>query len=172
MGLFDKENINKFNIDSYFSMVVQTFVNERTIDNYIDVCKVLQYRKFYVSYETIFFDHRLRTELKRTGTLPIEYFDDSEKIKSIILSMEINIGTHKEELLCVFTEPSKIDFKKVNVNVIREITLNEVFDKYFSDENFGGICINSFDEQIMIPYDYIKFILENDFGKIRERLTN
>ena len=46
MGLFNKENKNKFNIDSYFSMVVQNFVNERTIDNYIDVCKVLQYRKF------------------------------------------------------------------------------------------------------------------------------
>ena len=63
MGLFNKENKNKFNIDSYFSMVVQNFVNERTIDNYIDVCKVLQYRKFYVAYETTFFDHHLRVIL-------------------------------------------------------------------------------------------------------------
>lgn len=171
MGLFNKENKNKFNIDSYFSMVVQNFVNERTIDNYIDVCKVLQYRKFYVCYETTFFDHHLRTELKRSGTLPVEYFDASDKIRAIILSMEIKIDQNKEELLCVFTEPNKIDLRQVNINVIREITLYEVFEKYFSDEKFGGICINSFNEQIMIPYDYIKCIIDNDFDKIKERLS-
>ena len=171
MKLFNKDNNDKFITDTYFSMIVKDFSTNRTIDNYIEVCKVLQYRKFYVSYETVFFDHHLRTELKHTCTLPVESFDDESKIKSTILSMEIKVEKHREELLCIYTEPSKIDFKKVNVNVIREITLTEVFEKYFSDEKFGGICINSFNEQIMIPYDYIKLIIQNDFEKIKERLS-
>ena len=36
---------------------------------------------------------------------------------------------------------------------------------------FEGICINSFNEQIMILYDYIKFDIQNNFDKIKERLN-
>ena len=52
----------------------------------------------------------------------------------------------------------------------RLLSLSEVWEKYFIDEKYGGICINVFDEQIMIPYDYIKFILENKYDEIEKRL--
>ena len=74
-----------------------------------------------------------------------------------------------EEGLCIFTDVSKINFKKGNVNTVLPITLKEVWEMFFDNGKFGGICINVFDEQVMIPYDYIKFILENKYDQIEKR---
>ena len=172
MDVYNKDYLEKIANDDYFSSIVKLFDNEKTIDNFIDVCKVLEYRTFYIAYETTIIDHHLRACFKHNGNLPIESFEDESKMKSILLSFELKVGAYKEEVICVFTDPSKIDFKQVKVNTIRVITLRELWDKYFSDERFGGICINCFNEQIMIPYDYIKFILDNKYDEIEKRMKN
>lgn len=171
MNLYGKNFLEKIQNDDYLSNIVASLDNDKSLEKYINMCKVLEYRTFYVAYNTTFIDHHLRANFKHTGCLPVECFDDQSKIQSIILSIELNVQNFKEEVLCIFTDPSKIDFRQGNVNTIRAITLKEVWEKYFNDEKYGGICINVFNEQIMLPYDYIKFILENKYEEIEKRLS-
>ena len=158
MNVYNKDYLNKIKNDDYFSSIVADFNKEKSIEKYINMCKVLEYRTFYMTYNTSFIDHHLRANFKHTGYLPIEIYNDETKVQSIPLSIEVKVQNFKEEVLCIFTDPSKINFKQGNVNTLRSITLS------------GGICINVFDEQIMIPYDYIKFILENKYDEIEKRL--
>ncbi len=170
MNVYNKEYLDKIKYDDFFSKIVSNFKNKKSIENYICLCKVLEYRTFYIAYNTSFVDHHLRANFKHTGFLPIEIYNDESKVQSIVFALEIKVQNSKEELLCIFTDPSKINFKHGNVNTIRSITLKEVWEEYFIDEKYGGICINVFNEQIMIPYDYIRFILENKYEEIEKRL--
>ena len=170
MNVYNKDYLNKIKNDDYFSSVVADFNKEKSIEKYISMCKVLEYRTFYMAYNTSFIDHHLRANFKHTGYLPIEIYNDETKVQSIALSIEVKVQNFKEEVLCIFTDPSKINFKQGNVNTISPITLSKVWEKYFNDEKYGGICINVFNEQIMIPYDYIRFILENKYDEIEKRL--
>lgn len=173
MGIFSKTNKNLLRSDKYFSTVVEDFVKNPTVDGYIDLCKVLQYRKFYVCYETRFFDKRLELELKRTGTLPLECFDDPTKLQSEVIFLEVKADNVKFEIVGIFTDPSKIDInnRDVNINTIKEMTLSELYEKHFKDDKFSGLCINPFIEQIFITTDYLELILENDFDKVREKFS-
>lgn len=171
MGIFSKTNKNLLRSDKYFSTVVEDFVKNPTVDGYIDLCKVLQYRKFYVCYETRFFDKRLELELKRSGTLPLECFNDPTKLQSELVFLKVKVDNVQFEVVSIFTDPSKIDLnnRDVNINTIKEMTLSELYEKHFNDDKFSGLCINPCIEQIFITNGNIKLILENDFDKLKEK---
>ena len=50
MNVYNKDYLNKIKNDDYFSNIVADFDKEKTIENYINMCKVLEYRTFYMAY--------------------------------------------------------------------------------------------------------------------------
>ena len=118
MKVINKDYIEKIQKDDYFSSIVEKFNREKTVENYIDICKVLEYRTFYLAYNTTFYDHHLRAVFKHNGFIPIEEYTDEKKVQSILLSIEIKIQNFVEEGLCIFTDVSKLNFKKGNVNTV------------------------------------------------------
>lgn len=171
MRKIGQEYLDKFENDRYFTEVVEEFNKERTIENYINVFKVLQYRDFYLAVVVDVKDHHYRAEFKHTGTLPFEVLQDKTKVTIDPIKAEIKLGIYKEIELCIFTDPSKIDFNKMKANGMVISNLESVWEEYFSDEELGGIVINPGLEEVMVPYDYIRFTLAGEFDKIKDRLT-
>ena len=152
------ELLDKINNDTYFTEIVEEFCKERTVENYINVCKVLQYRDFYIGAIINVKDHHYRAVLKHEGYLPEDVMQDETKVDIEPLKVEIRLGIHKETALCIFTDSSKIDLKKTKCNGIMCLDLKTTWEKYFESDEIAGFVINLGKEEVMIPYDYIKYM--------------
>ena len=170
MRELEQEYLDKFANDRYFTGIVEEFTKERTPENFVNTCKVLQYRDFYLAAVVEVNDHHYRAELKHTGTLPFEALQDKSKVIVDPIKAEIKYDGEIAIVLCIFTDPSKIDFKKIHCNGMFITNLEKVWKDYFADEELQGIVINLGEEEMIIAYDYIKYTLNGEFDKLEASL--
>lgn len=144
-----KEFLENIKNNTFLSDCVKEFYEERTIENYIYLCEVLSYRDVYICGAN---------------------FNEEEKRFDDILTCQLSVSSIpgvSEEVICVYSDPTKINFEEIGCNIVGVTTLRDIFSTYFNDETFHGIIINVHDEQIPVPYRFIKLILNNKIKDLR-----
>ena len=154
--------------DDYLSESLNYYKNNRTIDNYIDILKILNYRKFYLGIVVNFKNKKMLKQFKKTGFIPLE--SENEYMEKEPLVAELSNGVYSENTICVFSDPTKIDFSNCPANGIEETTLKDLYEKYIKDKNIGGIIFNSFEEKFILPLPYIEYVINGNYDEIINRL--
>lgn len=77
-----------------------------------------------------------------------------------------SLTNDNKDILCIFTDPSKIDFEKMSINTLANVDLKYVYDNYFNDENICGLLINFMNEEIYIDRLLIELIMEKQYENL------
>ena len=76
-----KEYVEKMKNDTYFTSIVEEYNEEKSVDNFIRLCQVLEYREFYIAGNINISDPTLEKELLEKGNLSNEVLEDKTKFE-------------------------------------------------------------------------------------------
>lgn len=165
-----QEYLEKMYNDTYFTEIVKEYNDNKTNEGFIDICKILNYREFFTAYAFIFKNKKIKKKLKKDKMLHLEEIDNECNCVKEILRVE-NPLDENSSLICIFTDPTKIDFDIMPVNTIQVTTLKQLYEEYFTSEENEGIVINPNDENIFVDKEYIQLILNEKYDEISEIVT-
>ena len=165
-----QEYLEKMYNDTYFTEIVNEYNNNKRNEGFIDICKILNYREFFTAYAFIFKNKKIKKKLKKDKMLHLEEIDNECNCVKEILRVE-NPLDENSCLICIFTDPTKIDFDIMPVNTIQVTTLKQLYEEYFTSEENEGIVINPNDENIFVDKEYIQLILNEKYDEISEIVT-
>lgn len=165
------ECLEKIYSDTYLTDMVREYDENKTKEKLIDVYKVLSYRDIFAAYTIIFKNKKLEKKLKKESSLSIEEITNEENCVREILKAQNYCGDENDYLICVFTDPTKIDFETMPVNSMELTDLKKLWEPYSLDEKCDGIIINPKDECLMIDKCIVELILSGNYDGINEILT-
>ena len=155
--------------DDYLSESLAYFKDNKSLDSYLELCKILNYRKFYLALNLSFKNKKMMKKFNKEGYVPLEKMD--ELFYKDVLKAEISSNAGSELVLCAYSDPSKIDFSSGLVNGLEETTLEVAYEKYIKNCMIGGIIFNSMEEEFLIPLPYIEYVINGDYEAIKNRMT-
>lgn len=155
-----QEKIEKFTNNTYFSSIVEDFSKDKSTEKYIDICKVLEYREFLIGLQIEFFDKKTIKKLNKSKEL-----NDIDKDcigRTGILKVNNSNFKDGKDIICIFTDLTKIEQDNLPINFIEPINFKQLYDEYLSQDNYGGIIINLFKDNVYIDDSLFEYILNKD----------
>lgn len=149
---------------------------EDTINAFVKILKVLEYRKILFLGELLFNDSKL-SYLYQKGKLPEDFnlFDNDKLLYSPLFSYMRPQGSKEEykKYIVVVTSGKTLSYvKDNNFNYIEETTIGELYKKYLIDNNdLDGIVINPLSNNFILNKDMCKLIAEENTEDLMKKLN-
>lgn len=165
MNLELNEYLDKIKNDLYFSECVADYVKNKSIEGMMNICKILEYRSFFIGIYFNIMDKKILKQFEKEKHLDFSIFEDNNICEKEVLKVK-SLTDDNKDILCIFTDPSKIDFEKMSINTLAHIDLKYVYDNYFNDENICGLLINFMNEEIYIDRLLIELIMAKQYENL------
>ena len=169
MNLELNEYLDKIKNDLYFSECVADYVKNKSVEGMMNICKILEYRSFFIGIYFNIMDKKILKQFEKENYLDFSIFEDNNICEKEALKVK-SLANDNKDILCIFTDPSKIDFEKMSINTLAQVDLKYVYENYFNDENICGLLINFMNEEIYIDRLLIELIMEKQYEDLETLL--